>query len=163
MKSVLIESIEKFPGIRYRELLRVTNLANGVMSYHIDVLDKNGVIKIGRKERVTRFYPTTMDCYDMMIISALREKTLRKIILFILYNGDSTFNDIVSNVERAPSTVSWNMKKLQSLGLVEPVQKHEHILYTIRGKDDIIRLLSKYKVSFLDKMVDNFVDVWGQL
>ncbi|MFQ5968945.1 MAG: winged helix-turn-helix transcriptional regulator [Nitrososphaerales archaeon] len=163
VRSVLIESIEKFPGIRYRELLRLTNLADGVMSYHIGLLDKKELIKIAKKGRVTRFYPTAMNEYDTIVIGALRVKTARQIVLFVLSNEGVSFNDIVSHAKRAPSTVSWNLKKLRSLGLIQQVQKNGHMQYTVNVKDDIIRLLSKYKSSFLDRMVDNFVDVWCEL
>ena len=32
----------KSPGIRYRELLRMTGLTNGVLSYHLNFLDNTG-------------------------------------------------------------------------------------------------------------------------
>ena len=44
-KVLLLEHIEKTPGIRYRELLRLTGLINGVLSYHLAVLERSKTIK----------------------------------------------------------------------------------------------------------------------
>ena len=36
-QSKLVQYINENPGIRYRELLRLTCLANGVLTYHLSV------------------------------------------------------------------------------------------------------------------------------
>jgi predicted transcriptional regulator len=33
-RTILLSRIEDSPGIRYRELLRMTGLVNGVLTYH---------------------------------------------------------------------------------------------------------------------------------
>ena len=43
-KTMLLRHIEENPGIRYRELLRMTGLANGVLTYHLAALEKSGVV-----------------------------------------------------------------------------------------------------------------------
>ena len=37
--------LHEIPGIRYRELLRMTGLSNGVLSYHLRFLDNSGKIQ----------------------------------------------------------------------------------------------------------------------
>lgn len=155
--------IAKFPGIRYRELMRLAKLTNGVMSYHLGVLEKNSAIKIDRQGGVTRFYPTSMNEYDRAVIGRLRQKTARQIVLFLLQNEGITFTDIVVHVKHAPSTVSWHLKKLQEIGLIQVKRSNGHVLYKVNQSDEIVRLLRDYKTSFLDKMVDNFVDTWFEL
>ena len=50
-------SIDENPGIRYRELLRLVNSSNGVLSYHIHKLEKNELLNVDRKSRIMRFFP----------------------------------------------------------------------------------------------------------
>jgi len=45
--------IERNPGVRYRELLRLTNSSNGVLSYHLAELADSKNIRIDRKRGVT--------------------------------------------------------------------------------------------------------------
>jgi predicted transcriptional regulator len=39
-KVLLMKHIEQTPGIRYRELLRLTGFVNGVLSYHLTALEE---------------------------------------------------------------------------------------------------------------------------
>lgn len=163
VRSVLSWSIEKFPGIRYRELMRLVKITNGVMSYNINFLEKTGVINIERQGGVTRFYPTHMQEYDRAVIGKLRQKTARQIVLFILSNESISFNDIVAHVKCAPSTASWHLKKLREVDLVQTKQVNGHLLYIVNQKDQVVSLLNTYRASFLDEMVDSFVDTWHEL
>jgi len=53
----LMQCIDKNPGIRYRELLRLTSLANGVLTYHLKLLERSCLINVDRKKiRTTRYY-----------------------------------------------------------------------------------------------------------
>ena len=45
-KVLLLKHIEQTPGVRYRELLRLTGFVNGVLSYHLAALEKADVIKV---------------------------------------------------------------------------------------------------------------------
>jgi len=39
-KALILQQIDKSPGIRYRELLRLTGLTNGGLEYHLKILEK---------------------------------------------------------------------------------------------------------------------------
>jgi predicted transcriptional regulator len=56
------------PGIRYRELLRLSNLSNGVLTYHLALLEKSYLIQVDRNEnkKITRYYPACTGCSDLM-------------------------------------------------------------------------------------------------
>ena len=49
-RSTILRIINSFPGIRYRDILRITNLNNGTLSHHLSILEKRSIIKIGRTE-----------------------------------------------------------------------------------------------------------------
>ena len=53
--------IDDNPGIHYRELMKKSKVKNGVLSYHLGVLEKTGIIK-SRSEGIQykAFYPTNM-------------------------------------------------------------------------------------------------------
>jgi predicted transcriptional regulator len=55
-RDLLMKHIEQTPGIRYRELLRLTGLVNGVLTYHLSALERVNVIKVNRESRITRYY-----------------------------------------------------------------------------------------------------------
>ena len=58
-KTILLKHINIFPGIRYRELQRASGFANGVLAYHLKILEKSMRIKVIRYRirKSTRYYP----------------------------------------------------------------------------------------------------------
>ncbi|MDP8887706.1 MAG: winged helix-turn-helix transcriptional regulator, partial [Thermoproteota archaeon] len=83
-RAILLRSIEENPGIRYRELLRLTGLVNGVLSYHLSALERANVIKVNRESRITRYYPVNVSDKESSILKFVRHEPIRQILLFIL-------------------------------------------------------------------------------
>ena len=69
----LKEIIEKNPGIQFREIMRSSGLKNGVLSHYLGKLEKNGIIKVMRGPRQTRFYPPKITEEQSIAIKALRK------------------------------------------------------------------------------------------
>lgn len=162
IKAVLLKHIEQEPGIRYRELLRLTELANGVLTYHLAALEKTGIIKVDRRSRMTRYYPVSVSDKESNILKFVRHEPIRQIILFLLERDVCTFNEIVEHTSKAPSTVSTHLKRLKEAGMVS-VRHGEYHLYSLVDKELVAEVLSKYKPSFVDKVVDNYVGMMEEL
>jgi predicted transcriptional regulator len=161
-KTTLLKYIEENPGIRYRELLRLTGWVNGVLTYHLSALERADVVKIDRQSRMTRYYPLNVPDNESSILKFVRHEPIRQIVLFILENDMCTFNEIVEHVQKAPSTVSSHLKRLREASIIS-VRYGEYQLYKLTDKDLVAEVLSKYKASFIDKVVDNYVDMVEEL
>jgi len=102
----IVKYVNEIPGIRYRELLRMTGLSNGVLSYHLRSLDNSGKIRVNRvNNRVTRYFSYDVSTHESHIIGLLQQETTRKIILYILENGICGFNDIMVHTKKVSSTI----------------------------------------------------------
>jgi predicted transcriptional regulator len=162
IKLLLLEQIEYTPGIRYRELLRQTGLVNGVLTYHLAALEKANVIKVDRGLRITRYYPVNISEKESAILKYVRHEPIRQIVLFILEHDMPTFNEIVDHTGKAPSTVSSHLKRLKEAGIVS-VRYGECHLYRLVDRDLVAEVLSKYRASFVDKVVDNYSQMIEEL
>jgi predicted transcriptional regulator len=158
-RTILLRSIEDNPGIRYRELLRLTGLVNGVLSYHLSALERANVIKVGRESRITRYYPVNVSDKESAILKFVRHEPIRQILLFILEHDICTFNEIVDHTGKAPSTVSSHLRRLREASIVLVRHGEYHQLYRIVERDLIAEVLSKYTASFTDKVVDNYTEM----
>jgi len=157
----ILKYVNEIPGIRYRELLRMTGLSNGVLSYHIRCLDNSGRIRVNRvNNRITRYFSYDVSSKESYVIGLLRQETTRKIILYILEKGTCGFHDIMAHTKKVPSTISWHMTRLKAANIVKVRRQNEFNYYEI-GMDRLILqdLLSKYTSSFTEKIVDNYVDM----
>ncbi len=160
--NILLVRIAREPGIRYRELLRVTGLANGVLTYHLTALEKSSMIRVDRKSGVTRYYPLNVPEGESHIIGFVRHAPIREIITFILANDSCTFAEIVDHARKAPSTVSSHLKRLKEAGIVR-VRYGEYQLYSLASRELVADVLSKYRPTLADKVVDNYLEMLGEM
>jgi predicted transcriptional regulator len=161
IQDKIVKCVNEIPGIRYRELLRITGISNGVLSYHLNLLDNSGKIRVNRvNNRVTRYFSYDVSLHETYVIGLLRQETSRKIIMYILEKGTCGFNDIIIHTRKVPSTISWHMARLKAANIVKVRKQYEFNYYEI-GMDRLILqgLLSKYKSSFTEKIVDDYVDM----
>ena len=163
-KSVILENIYKTPGIRYKELLRLTRLKNGVLSYHLTILERLNKIRIDRyNNRVTRYYIVNIPKEESDIIGCFRNKVTRKMAIFILQHDSCIFNEIVDHMNKAPSTVSWHLKRLRDAGIISIISGEKHQLYRVVDRETVASILYKYKESFVDKVVNNYTEMMEEL
>ena len=162
-RVLLMKNIEQTPGIRYRELLRLTGLVNGVLSYHLSALERTNLIKVNRESRITRCYPVNVSDKESAILKFVRREPIRQILLFILEHDMCTFNEIVDHTGKAPSTVSSHLKRLRGARIILIRHGEYHQLYRVAEGDLIAEVLSKYTASFTDKVVDNYTEMLEEL
>lgn len=162
IKDILLRYIEKNPGIRYRELLRLTDLTNGVLTYHLGALEKLDRVKVYRKSRVTRYYSPNISTEESDVIASLKPDTARQITVFMLEHEVCTFNEIVEYTKKAPSTISWNLTRLRDAGLVT-AQYGEYTVYKLKNRKAVTEILAKYRESFVDKVVNNYIEIVDEL
>jgi predicted transcriptional regulator len=147
--SKVLELILKSPGIRYRQLIRLTGYSHGSVSFLLKKLEKSRSIIVERSSnnRVTGYYPKNITTTDLRIISNLRIKTEKRIVQLLLKQGQSTFNDIVNYTDRAPSTISWHLNKLRNAKLITLNDHHGRPRpYKIRNKKSVAKIISNIKV-----------------
>jgi predicted transcriptional regulator len=151
------------PGLHFREIQRRLSIATGALDYHLKVLTNSGAIKSERQGRFLRFYPRDINDYDTRLWSALRQTRKRKILIFLTLNEIAHYRDIVNELHLSPSTVTWHLKELERAGLIVSKRDGKRKSYTIINPDTLGAILSTYKVTFLDEVVNDFVETWETL
>jgi len=116
---LLLDAIQKNPGIKFREIMRLTGLKNGVISHYLSKLEKNGNIKVIRSPRQARFYPPKFTEQESKVIKALRRQTPRDLLLALIKQDGLKFSQLVNEVKKSPSTVSIYLSQFVEDVLVE--------------------------------------------
>jgi predicted transcriptional regulator len=141
-KRMLLKCINNSPGIRYRELLRATGFPNGVIAYHLKILEKLKQMKVSRHYRkVTRYYPLNTTAKESRVIEFMKRPMDRRIILFLLQHECSVFNDIKRSLKRASSTVSWHLSRLREAGIISM----RYQKYRLKNRALVISVMNKIK------------------
>lgn len=154
----LMKIVNIMPGIRYKELQRITKMANGTLSYNIDILEKNGILKIKRDAGATRLYPITMDEDTINIISILRDESRLKIVKHLLKKKYATYPELQKVIKKSFSTLTWHLDKMIDAGIISVNNTIGMNEYSIINEPLISDIIKKH----ID-IVDNFIDVWSTL
>jgi predicted transcriptional regulator len=164
-KKLLLKIINFSPGIRYRELLRLTSLNNGTLSHHLAALEKCSSIKIIRSQNsnITRYYPASTTTEEAIILGYLKIKTTKEIITKLLEQKYCTFNELVDHINKAPSTTSWNLKRLLDAEVIIRRRGAEFSEFMLKNPVEVENLLKKTNVTLLDRSIDNYTSLIGDL
>ncbi len=160
-RKKIYTSIKNRPGIYLRELERETSFTIGQLTYHLSILVKANLIKEENAGRFRRFYPLGLNVYEIKILSLLRRPNLRKIIILVLESKRITNKELSEKMSLSPATISWYVQDLKDVNLIHNEIKGNEIFYSLKDEDEIIKVLIAYKESFLDKMVDRFIETWN--
>jgi len=157
----IYEVVKKFAGSHFREIERKSKFPTGTVKYHLSYLVKNELIIEEKDGNNIRYFPKTFNSENSRLLGFLRQKTIRKIILFILENNNCNHEQVVKAVGVSASTVSWHLKKLEQNNIIGFIKKGRKTFYNILiDKEEIIKLLITYQESFFDSVVDRVIDMW---
>ena len=161
--KLILDTIEKNPGIRFREIMHALNLRNGVLSHHLDKLEKKSVIKVERTPRVARFYPLGITDFEAVISKRLRQETPRRILQLLLENEKINFSTISLIIKKSPGTTSFYATQLVQDGIIKDKFEHGKRFFSIVDRETVSNLISKYHPDLIERVTDNYTDIISTL
>ena len=154
--------IKKFAGSHFRAIQRKSGLAVGSVQHHIRFLVKRGLVMEAKEGKNLVYFPREFKLEHTVLLSLLRQESIRKILLFILIKNKCNHEQIVAFVNLSPSTVSYHLKKLQAQNIITIQKQGRKTFYQLScDKKELINLLITYQESFVDTLVDNIVEMWS--
>ena len=93
----------------------------------------------------------------------MRDENIKKIALVLLTKRKVTNKRLAKLLELSPSTISFHLKKLEEADLIIKKQEGRKTLFGLTDKKKIKDILLAHEKSFVDGLVDNFIDIWGKL
>lgn len=162
VRKRVFNCVVESPGLHFREIQRRTGLATGSIDYHLHFLHKNGLIRTERDKNYVRYYPMTKNWTEeeKEVLNLLRNTKIRHILIHLLEKKKSTPLKISEATGISLSTLSWYLKQLQGRGAISQKKKGRFRFYKINDPDTIVKYLVAHKSSFLDTVVDRFIETW---
>lgn len=169
--------ILEYPGLHIREISRRIDIPFSTLDYHLNYLKKRGLLKAKSEERYNRYYVTNkIGNKEKKILSFLRKDTPRGVILLLLAYVACSQTEISENLEKDPSTISFHLKKLESMDIIERATASNGLIhkesiplvikrakvsnesiYMLKHPDVIYDLLVVYKDNLFDKISTNLI------
>ncbi len=153
----IYEEIVMNPGLHFRELQKRLGMPTGMLEYHIQVLEREGLIVSKMDGKYKRLFAnTSMTREERRVMGALRNEVARRIVIFLIENGRSRHGDIANAVGVSASTLSYHLGKLMKGGIIGKEVQGRETYYFVVDPESIAAIMIKYRRSFLDTLVDNF-------
>ena len=157
--EIILDVIEKNPGIRFNDIMRVTDIRNGTLSHYVKKLEENGSIKLERTPRVTRAYPSAIEKYEATVCKYLTMPTQRRLILFLLKKEIATSLEIRQFLKKSPSVVSVNLNELFKEKIIEKRYDIPTNKYSLKNPRQIEGIVKEYYPETIDKITNNTIEM----
>ena len=157
--ELILKTIEKNPGIRFREIMDELGLKNGTLSHHLQKLEQGSVLRVERTPRVARFYPLSVKDEEIPIIKRLRQETPRRILLLLLDVDEVNFSEMFLRVKRSPGTTSLYVTELVNDGIIKDRFENGKRFFSLLDKYTVSKLISKYHPDLMGKTTENYSDI----
>jgi len=157
----IYDLVAKNPGLHLSKIAEILNMRVSLVEYHLIYLVKNQVFNALKESGYLRFYVKgRIGTEDKKVLALLRQKIPLKIILYLLKNTRAQHKDILQNIDIAPSTLSYHLKKLFKFDLITVNTYGDQRGYFISDREKIINILVQYKPY---NLFESFKDIWTDL
>ena len=147
-RKMILDIIEKKPGVGFNEIARQTKLSNGVVSHYIfQLLKDEEIVKSGIR---AKYFVQKISEKERELILILSNPTNLKIIKVLLENGTLKSKNITKMIEKSVSTVSISLKNMEKAKVISRKIMNEEskltsdIGYNISNVKFVKELISKY-------------------
>jgi len=162
VRKRIYDIVKNSPGIHFREIQRRAQVATGSVDYHLHFLHKNGMIRTEKAGRFLRYYPTDTIFLeeDKELLNLLRQERVRHILIYLIEKKKANASKIAEDLGYTPSNLSWYLKFLTEKNVIVQKKKGRFRFYSVKNNKKIIACLLTHKTSFLDTVVDRFIEAW---
>jgi predicted transcriptional regulator len=159
-KQIVLDIVKRNPGIRFNEIMRISEIRNGTLSHYVKKLENSGTIELQRTPRVTRLYPAGISKDEAKICKFMTVDTQKKIIIFLMKNEVASSAEIKNFVKKSASVISVNLNQLFREKVINKEYDIPSNKYSIKNPELINGIMKEYYPNLLDKLADNTIELF---
>ena len=158
-RETVLQIVKKTPGIRFNEIMRISDIRNGTLSHYVKKLEEDGDIKLERTPRVTRLYPADIAEKEAVICKYLTMESQKKLILYLLKKEVATSSEIRAFLKKSPSVISVNLNELFKSKIINKKYDIPSNKYSLKNPAQVRGIVKEYYPTLIDKYVNNTVEM----
>lgn len=160
----ITDAVRRFPGIHLRGLERESGISSSLITYHLKELLAEGLVRDEDVHGYSRYFPGPRSegphllREDRILLGALREKVPLELTLHLLERGPQKHKDLAELLGLSKGTVSYHLKKLVELGIVEKTSRGEQKGFALKDPERVRDLINRFHPT--PEVVDEFAALW---
>lgn len=156
-RADILACIQRVPGVHLRGIERDTSLPLGQVLYHLDRLERMGIVTSSRDAGFRRYFTTEgVSRGEKPLLMAMRHEVPRRVILALLESPGMPHKELQALVGTAGSTLSFHLSRLVASDVIERARDGLVVRYNIAQDGIARRTLLYHRESFDDPLVDRF-------
>lgn len=160
----IYEFLEANPGVHLRRIGRHLGMSTGMLSYHLAVMERSGLLKSEQLSHRKRYFlARAFADAQRRILGVLREDVPRRIVMEILLHEQRTFAELQAAVGVSKSTLSYHLQKLLGREILLRGRRGRESVFVIKDLSDVVSILVANRRSFQDDAVQRFSEAWANL
>lgn len=157
-------TVSRYPGLHLREIMRRVGTSSALAEYHLNVLEKHGLVTSTDDRGYRRFYParsprTPLSRDDKRFLGLARHPVALGIVLYLLERGRASHKDLTDVVTVTKSTVTYHLKTLQDASVV--VRNLEDRTFSLADAHRARQLLAAYGPT--PDLVEEYGRMWEEI
>jgi len=157
--KIILEVIERNPGIRFNEIMRISDIRNGTLAHYVKKLEDEESITIERTPRVTRLYPLGIPKEEAKICRYLTIETHKRLIIYLLKKEVATATEIRKYLNKSPSVISVNLNELFREKILLKEYDIPSNRFSLKNPLMVEGVLREYYPSLLEKITNNTIEM----
>lgn len=158
-KNKILDFIIENPSSHLRKIKNNLGFSMGTIQYYLAMLEREGKIKSIKTKFYKNYYH--INEIDDKILSVLNLDSPRNIVIFLVQHEPSTHQEIARGVGLSSPTISWHMKRLIELQIVQMEYSGKYTAYHLRDRNNVLSNLNKCKSTVWNTMLNNMTDVFS--
>lgn len=151
------------PGTFMREMERELGMQVGMLTYHLRVLTEAGMVRAEPEGNHVRYFPVKDFIFtDRKLLSHLRNRSARSILMHAMDRGSIGYADLLSVMDISKSTLSYHLKRLSAVGLIT-VSKGGGTVIRVNDPQKLADLLVWVREDVERDAADAMIDLWKRL
>ena len=129
VRRLIYDTVRSRAGVHYRELLRLVGVSNGTLSFHLTHLERAGYVRSFRVRARRVLLPTGRQASPGDFLVSERQQ---RIVEFLRGSPGASQRDVMAAVGMSRSSVSYNLRHLCGLRIVEARREAGRSRYYLR-------------------------------
>lgn len=158
----IFDYITSHPGVHLRQICRELGLAMGDVQYHVHRLEMDGRINSVRRGLYKFFYSSALFGEKQRdVLSVLTLDTPRELLLHLIKKPDSSQDELALEMAVSQPTVSWHLKRLIELGIVQKERAGRSVTYrVVGGGGEITAFIKNYHPTVWERWSSRLADIF---
>jgi DNA-binding transcriptional ArsR family regulator len=119
----IYQFILKNPGMTIADISEKMNMSRSTLRHHLNYLIKTNLVSVKVDRKHKRLYVSdSVGVKDKELLDILRQKIPFKIIMYLLYPGFCSKNELAKNLDVSPRVIHFHLKKLLDMKIIKPAE-----------------------------------------